>query len=328
MREEATEAVGGLARERADSGYRRLRLRFPEAGEDEVVGQLWLAGTAGIEEVARGEGEVEVLASFAVGDLAGRVDAAEAALPAVRPAPQGPLVEDLAASGARVLALEVLRDDDWLARYRESVQPIPVGRGLLVDPREPDAAAPVTTERVLLRLPVRSAFGVGSHESTRLAVALLEDLAAEDAVRGRRVLDVGTGTGILAFYALALGARTAVGFDLDLEAAVLAHQNRALNQLAPALFAGTTAALSPTARYDLVLVNVLPEEVAAELDRLVGLVDDGGELVFSGVLAVRGPGLLDELARRGLDRLVASRDDGEWVAFRLARTKPPRSGRT
>jgi ribosomal protein L11 methyltransferase len=221
------------------------------------------------------------------------------------------------ARGLEAVTDEVVPETDWLARYREQAQPFAVAGTLFVDPREPDerGGLEVPPGRRLLRLPARAAFGTGSHESTALALELLE--AAD--VRDRRVLDVGTGTGVLGFAALLFGARLAVGFDIDPAAPFHARDNSRLNGLRPLLFAGRLAALSPAppARFDLVLVNVVPEQILPEMPALVRLLHPGGEAILSGILAERGRAVLDRL--RGLG--FAERDRrqaGDWVAFRVA----------
>jgi ribosomal protein L11 methyltransferase len=220
---------------------------------------------------------------------------------------------------------------DWLAEWRRLARPIPVGRRFLLDPREPeeelrdddigDDVGEDAADRLVLLLPARNAFGTGSHESTRLAIELLE--AAP--LAGATVLDVGTGTGVLAFAALALGARSVVGFDVDPASAVQARLNVALNaavlgegasRFAP--FAGTGAAIAPTARFDLLLINVLPGRILDQLAPLVATLRPGGALLFSGIVAEQVSTVKSRCGELGLADTAEQRD-GEWVAFRFER---------
>jgi len=263
--------------------------------EDALLADLWRAGTLGAQSSMLPDGRVRLEAWFP----------REAA-----PVTVGPGVE-LEAEGT-------VPDADWLAAYREGARPFAVGRTLFVDPREPgEAPAEVPAGRRLLRLPARAAFGTGSHESTALALELLE----EADVRGRRVLDVGTGTGILAFAALLNGAQDVVGFDVDPAAPFHARDNSGLNGLHPCLFVGSLAALRQRPRFDLALVNVVPEEILPEMPELVRLLRPGADVILSGILAERGPEVLDRVRDLGLVERHR-RAAGEWVAFRLALTPP------
>ena len=215
----------------------------------------------------------------------------------------------------QLLGEQSVPDADWLAGWREQSRPFALGASFFVDPREPGGepvAAPAG--RRLLRLPARAAFGTGSHESTSLAVELLEEVD----LAGKRVLDVGTGTGVLAFAALARGAAAAVAFDLDPAAPFHARDNARLNGFHLHLFAGTVAALRESARFDLAVANMVPEELLPELAAVARRLAPGGEVILSGILEERGGDVLErgealgfvERARRGV---------GEWVAFRLRR---------
>ncbi|MFP5287766.1 MAG: 50S ribosomal protein L11 methyltransferase, partial [Thermoanaerobaculia bacterium] len=253
----------------------------PAELEEVVLADLWAAGTLGVQSTPGG-----LEAWFPEGS--------EPELPARPGVVAGPL--------------EPVPDLDWLAGYREQAQPFPVGRTLFVDPREPEE--PVG--RQLLRLPARTAFGIGSHESTSLAVELLEDAD----LRGRRVLDVGTGTGLLAFASLLLGAAEVVAFDIDPASPFNALVNRRLNRLYPRLFIGTSLAVRPGTPFDLELINVIPEEIGPEMPGLVRLLRPGGEAILSGILAERGDEVLASVRSLGLverERRVA----GEWIAFRV-----------
>lgn len=285
-----------------------------EEQEDATVANLWELGTLGVQVLDGEHGSVRLEAYFEE---------------------DGP--EEL--PGARFLGSEEIPTTDWLAPYRGTALPFPVGERLLLDPRDPEGSeAPVAPGRVTLRIPARAAFGTGSHESTRLALELLEEVDLRD----KRVLDVGTGTGILAFAALAFGARSAVGLDVDPAAPLHARANALLNGLYPAFFAGSLDALAggpveeppllgsagaartagpAAALFDLALVNVIPEEIAAELPRLASLLVPGGEAILSGILAVARPQVLSGWRALGFEP-VAERAAGEWVAFRVRKEGP------
>lgn len=258
------------------------------------MADLWEAGTLGVQSTTAADGRTRLEAWFPL-------DAG--------PVEMGPGIEE---NGE-----ETVPDADWFAAWREKARPFPIGKTLFVDPREPDEEPAGVPEglpegRRLLRLPARAAFGTGSHESTSLALELLED--AE--LKGRRVLDVGTGTGVLAFAALAFGARSVVGFDVDPASPFHARDNSRLNGLHPRLFAGRLAALRERPLFDLALVNVVPEQILPEMPDLTLLLRPGAELILSGILAGRGRQVTDRMKGLGFserDRRTA----GDWVAFRV-----------
>jgi ribosomal protein L11 methyltransferase len=270
---------------------RRIYLLPPDL-EDAAVAVLWMAGTVGVQSTTAADGRLRLEAWFPLES---------------EPFEMIP--------GAELEVEDTVPDADWFATWRERAQPFPVGRTLWLDPREPeDAAREVPAGRRLLRLPARAAFGTGSHESTSLALVLLEDAD----LQGRRVLDVGTGTGVLAFAALAFGAASVTGFDVDPAAPFHARDNSALNALHPRLFAGRLAALRERPRFDLALVNVVPEQILPEMPALTALLRPDAEAILSGILADRGRQVLDRMRGLGFverDRRAA----GDWVAFRVGR---------
>lgn len=304
--------------------YHRLRFRIPEKEEDLLAAWLWERGTAGIEFQVASPGESQLIATFEEERLLVKGDLRDLAtrLPKVEFLDAGPIAET-----------------DWLAAWRSAAVPIPLGARLVVDPREwePTASSAVPAQavgtrgpgaagassvRFVLEIPARTAFGVGSHESTRLAYELLEatDLA------GRRVLDVGCGSGILAMAALLLGARFAVGFDVDPAAALLAGQYARRNGLAPAFFTGSVAALAKPAAaaesFDVVVLNVLPHEIADELGEVIDQLAPGGDLLVSGVLAIEADAVRAAIERQGCWR-TGELQSGEWVGLRFQKRARP-----
>ena len=292
--------------------FSRLVFRASPDDEENLSAWLWSCGTLGVELQDLPSGELLVIASFETEKALGKEE-----------------LGDLAAllPGVELVDSSEIEDCDWLKVWREAAEPIPLGKRLLVDPREweTSAAGNQRTERrtdgdgrFVLQIPARTAFGVGSHESTRLAYELLEatDLA------GKRVLDVGCGTGILAMAALLLGAREAVAFDFDPAAALLAGQYGRHNGVEPGTFTGTIAALKPpdkgSARFDIVVLNVLPHEIAEELDQVVAQLAHGGELLVSGVLDVESTRVRESIVSQGCESAgeIAA---GEWRGLRFRR---------
>lgn len=282
-----------------------LRLEAPEELEEELVGRLHALGGAGSWTEPVGGG-VRIHAFFAAGG-----------------APDARSLATLELGGVRVGSLETVEARDWGATWREHARPLEVGARFLVDPREPaEVESPVEAGgRYLLRLPARTAFGLGSHESTRLAVELLEAVG----VRGRRVVDVGTGSGILSFAALALGADDVVACDLDPAAALLLPRYQTLNAMRFPAFVGTLASLAlgpPPApatalrSFDLALVNVVPSEIANDLDALRRALRPGALALFSGVLADELDAAIVAVERHGFrEAAPLRRAEGEWAAF-------------
>ncbi|MDX1996578.1 MAG: 50S ribosomal protein L11 methyltransferase [Thermoanaerobaculia bacterium] len=276
----------------------RYFYRVPAEAEDDAVFELTERGSEGVQVFALGPGEVRIEAYFSTPP------------------------EDLELAGAEFLGKEPVPKVDWFAAWRELARPFAVGKSLWFDPREPGEKEKAEElgreeesrgERTEFRFPARAAFGTGSHESTRLALELLEETETLD----KRVLDVGTGTGILAIVALARGAKSAEAFDNDAAAPFHARVNAVLNPTlsAPRFFAGTLEALVMDRRYDLALVNIIPEVFIPELPHLAPLMVLGGEAIFSGILGVKAEEVSAALRSHGFEP-VAERRDGEWIAFR------------
>jgi len=279
---------------------RTFLIETPAAREDEIAGRLWAFGCDGLWSEESAGGTLRIHAFFP--DL----DEPTAAR----------LLDGL--DGAGSVSEEAVPDLDWAAEFRRNARPIELGARFLVDPREPEPAGSTAAAggRRLLRLPARTAFGVGTHESTRLAVELLEALP----VAGRRAVDVGAGTGILAMAALELGAASVVALDVDPAAALLLPQYMTLNRLRFPAYCGTAAALAPNARFDLALVNVVPREIAGDLACLVARLAPGALALFSGILAAEVDAARAPLAALGLVER-ARRVDGEWLGLAMERPR-------
>jgi ribosomal protein L11 methylase PrmA len=214
----------------------------------------------------------------------------------------------LDALGASGLSTFEEESTDWVAESAALRRAVLVER-YLFDPHEGVLASVPPPGVRRLYLPAVRAFGTGSHESTRLAVRLL---LAED-LRGVRVLDVGCGTGTLAFVAALEGASRVVAFDLDREAAFATREQARVNGVPRvSAFAGPLDALARGARFDLIAANMIHEETAPLLPALRARLAPGGRLLCSGQLAEREWEWEDLLRKEGF-RKVRSLRENEWL---------------
>ena len=193
---------------------------------------------------------------------------------------------ELRAGGIAARLEEDVEAADPFAIHRASLAPFAVA-GIRIDPRgEPDGG---TEGGGTLWIPAHGAFGTGLHASTR---GILRWIANAD-LAGRRVLDAGCGSGILAIAAARRGA-AAFAFDLDADAVCEARRNVLRNAARRVrLFAGEAAAVEGA--FDAVLANMIWEESGPLVPALARLLSPDGRAVFSGILDAR-----EEDARRGL----------------------------
>jgi ribosomal protein L11 methyltransferase len=211
------------------------------------------------------------------------------------------------------LALPPLRwsqqaDEDWSLSWKQHWQADPVGKGLLILPAWLPCP-PEHTERRLIAMDPGSAFGTGSHPTTRLCLEALELLAAmtPEGLAGLRVADLGCGSGVLGLAALRLGAASVAAVDTDSLAVRATTDNAALNGLTPQVRVqlGSVEALAELLEgqpADLLLCNILAPVIQALCP------------AFNTVLAANGVGLLSGLLVDQAPALqLALRDEG-WQA--------------
>jgi ribosomal protein L11 methyltransferase len=193
---------------------------------------------------------------------------------------------------------------DWGVAWREGLEVVEISPRLAIRPSFLEHRGPAA--RATLVIDPGQAFGTGGHASTRLALALLEGLAPER-LAAAEVLDVGSGTGVLALAALALGARRAVAHDIDPLAGREIRANAAANGLRERalVFTGPIAAIG-SRRFDVVLANMLRSELLPLLPAIASRTRPDAVAIFSGLLEGERDACESELARVGF-RVEATR---------------------
>jgi ribosomal protein L11 methyltransferase len=214
----------------------------------------------------------------------------------------------------RVGALQIrpVADEDWANAWKQHYVAQRIGRLVVVPSWSTEPLAPA---EIAITLDPGMAFGTGLHPTTQGCLRLLQEIQPMPAT----VLDVGTGSGILAIAALRLGAEHAVGIDTDPLAVEAAVANAERNSLADRLRAAVgTLPATPEATYPLVLANLVAAVLVELAPRLAAHVAPDGVLLASGIIEPKADAVMAAMAGTGL-QVVARHDDGEWVTLRLER---------
>ncbi len=206
-----------------------------------------------------------------------------------------------------------VRTEDWSNSWKANFKPLRVGRRLLIVPSWEESSP--RPDDIVLRLDPGMAFGTGGHETTRLCLELLERIMDEmPTLLSPAVLDLGTGSGILAMAAVQMGAGRVLAADIDPQAVEVARENLTANGLAEQVELCTTPLESMVGSFDIILANILAEELVRLAPHLTERLASGGMLVLSGILAEKEALVRSGFASLPLDYLETRRE-GEWVAL-------------
>ena len=212
--------------------------------------------------------------------------------------------------------ISLLREEDWANNWKQYFKPARIGKRLVIKPTwETFNPAPGD---LIIELDPGMAFGTGTHATTRLCLEALEQIFFHEGAwanrQGRtpaKVLDVGTGSGILAIAAAKLGGARIVGLDIDPRAVEVARENVQLNGAADRVELGTTPLTEVNGQFDVVLANILAEELVRLATPLIDRLVPGGTLVLSGILTEREEFVRTGFADHGVTLLTTTRH-AEW----------------
>lgn len=213
------------------------------------------------------------------------------------------------------LKITNLKEEDWANAWKEHFQVHRIGDRVVIRPSWREYTP--QGDEVVVDLDPGMAFGTGLHPSTRLSMLGLESVITPNAT----VLDVGTGSGILAIAALKLGASHADAVDVETIAVRATNENAAINKVSDQLRVelGSVGEGEPfDGEYDIVLANIIARILIELSDALVAHTKPGGSLVLAGIIESREQDVVNAFAARGAT-VVQRRQAEDWVSLVLQR---------
>lgn len=218
-----------------------------------------------------------------------------------------------AALGELSIETRPVRDEDWENSWKQYYKPVKVGDRFLIvpkwlDPEIPEGRLPILLDPGMI-------FGTGTHASTQMCLRALERTIRG----GERVLDLGSGSGILSIAALRLGAKDAIGVDIDPQAEHIARDNAALNGMDERCFTALTGNVLGddslmrriAGKYDVVLANIVADVIIPLTEIVPALLKETGVFLCSGVLNTRLREVTDAIEKSGL-RIRAISQQEDW----------------
>ena len=206
--------------------------------------------------------------------------------------------------------LEDMREEDWSESWKQYYKPIKLGKVTVVPAWEEYDAA---EGEVVVRMDPGMAFGTGTHETTRLVMRIMQN----EIVGGERVLDVGTGSGILSICASKLGAKSCNAYDIDPVAVKVAEEN-ALRDGCTNITVGVSDLLrgvdKSEGKYDFCVANIVSDIIIRMMPDIGDYLKDGAPLILSGIIEPRAEEVRASVLSHGFS-IVREEKENDWVAI-------------
>jgi len=273
----------------AEPRYPTLHVRVPEEEMDEASAELFELGATGVEE----RDATTLDKSFDGGTvLVAHFDTED----------QARIAKGVIAWASKLVDIV---GDEWRHKWREYFKPSRVGERIVVRP--PWEEAVTGPGDVVVEIDPGIAFGTGTHESTRLSLAALEQVIAG----GERMLDIGTGSGILAIAARKLGAKSVLAIDIDPEAIKATKENAQRNRVR-GIETSTHRVDQIREVFPLVMANVESRVLIPHAAEIVARVAPGGRLLLAGLLIIELDEIRATYEAQGL-RFERSATERDWL---------------
>lgn len=206
-----------------------------------------------------------------------------------------------------------IKEEDWAFGWKKYYHPLRVGEHIVICPSWESCS--LEPGDVMMRLDPGMAFGTGTHETTRLCLAMLEKYVTP----GCRMLDIGCGSGVLSIGAVLLGASEAVGVDIDATAVRVAAENAAMNRVEEKtryLCGDLTDKVTGT--YQVVCANIVADVIIRLAPQVGAFMDGNAVLLVSGIIDSRQEEVAQALEQEGFSILESAEEKG-WCAMAVRR---------
>ena len=218
---------------------------------------------------------------------------------------------------APVVSIKAIPDQDWSQKWKQFFKPFELVPGLIVVPSW-ESFSPVEDQQVIIMDP-GMAFGTGHHATTKLCLQLMKD--SEKKFKNRPVLDVGTGTGILAMAAVLWGASEALAIDNDPEAVRVATENTIKNKLDDRVEISGTGLEEIKYQFPLVVANIIHDTLVFLAESLSKTVEKSGILILSGLVHGTQTDNIIRCFEAGSFQLTSTIREGEWGALKFIKSR-------
>ena len=208
------------------------------------------------------------------------------------------------------ISFEGVSEDDWAESWKQYYKPIPLGRVTVVPAWEKYEAK---EGEILVRMDPGMAFGTGTHETTRLVMRIMQD----ELRGGERVLDVGTGSGILSICASKLGAASCNAYDIDPVAVKVAREN-AKDDGCDNITVGVSDLLAGVdlsgGKYNFCVANIVADIIIRMMPDISDYLEVGAPLILSGIIAPRADEVREAVRAAGFE-IVREEQENDWLAI-------------
>jgi ribosomal protein L11 methyltransferase len=226
--------------------------------------------------------------------------------------------EELEKTGiiAKNIEINELPDTDWLSKWKESFKPIEIGEKIII---KPPWEKYDNKDKIVININPAMAFGTGHHATTSFIIKELQDISAEKNLSTLSVLDIGTGSAILAITAAKLGAKHIVAMDNDPEIYENASENIALNNLSHKIDLKITEINNIKDTFDIILANLDRDTVLKIGDTIIEKTKDNGEILFSGILISQYDEIKAFFSDKNVQiiKMMVDEKEKEWIIIRL-----------